>query len=89
MYFYYLCHRVDPRDAKDESGIRLCEETELKPAHSLVLAVAHHKYHEWLVDNCVVPAEADLRCLRREECSNWEKLGAVWTSCLETVKESN
>ena len=40
----------DPQEAEDEYGIRLCEEKELKPADALVLAVAHHQYHEWSVD---------------------------------------
>ncbi|SVD93926.1 uncharacterized protein METZ01_LOCUS446780, partial [marine metagenome] len=40
----------DAQEAKQEYSISLCTETELKPADALVLAVAHHQYHEWSVD---------------------------------------
>lgn len=41
----------DPLEAEFEYGIQLCTEKELKPADALVLAVAHHQYHEWSVES--------------------------------------
>ena len=37
-------------EAQKEYGITLSEETELFPAHALVLAVSHHTYLEWSLE---------------------------------------
>jgi UDP-N-acetyl-D-glucosamine/UDP-N-acetyl-D-galactosamine dehydrogenase len=39
-----LCN---PTEAQEEYGITLCDESELLPAHSIVLAVNHQSYLEW------------------------------------------
>ena len=38
-------------EAQKEYGITLKKETELLPAHAIVLAVSHHKYLEWSLEH--------------------------------------
>ena len=41
----------DSKEALEKYGISLCDESDLKPAHAVVLAVSHRHYIDWSTDN--------------------------------------
>jgi UDP-N-acetyl-D-glucosamine/UDP-N-acetyl-D-galactosamine dehydrogenase len=43
----------DPEEAQKEYGITLCGDSDLLPAHAVVLAVAHQEYLNWQLDQWV------------------------------------